>query len=768
MSDAERLRRALRSRAQRAPRDPAEEAERQRRNAEAAARSASPEPPPASAPASATAALVRAADEGSQLALSRLDTTLPLRLHGDEDSDLDGDEEAAAIAGEVLETTVAPDPFEDHPLARAEALAPMVHGGPRAFGLSRLPASFHVLSGAEKLEWVLALPDPRASVQALPAEELVFLLDAIGHADAGELLALASARQLQAAVDLDVWRGDRLDRRAFAHLMAVAVAAGSDVVDRLLAAQEDGVLTAFIGRSAMIYEGFEEAEQCAPEDWEVFSAPDSQLYIAVDADDTALGPIRVMVESLFRMSVERGRRVLRAVRWELPESLEEDLYDHRGRRLADLGFLPREDAREVYGYQDPDVSRARLEDQLAGVSAPQGGTLRPYRADAAPDGSVADAAEAPEAPTRTDLALSGVPEPGFLREAAALLPMAEQERLQTGLVFLAYRIQAALAERFDDTERLGEHARHALTTASLGLSYLARGRAEVGAAILQIAPIDVAFTAGHSLVVRLHLRAVALRRRLGGPDRAALLDGRDGAIVRALLRPLPLWPMVESELVASATGQTDGERLAAAAAAAPSPLPDEPDERYDATPGAEDEEHDAQHSASAAGLRPYEREEELVAGATALHAIGAQLTLLEAASDADLPAALAALDAALGDRAADITLSALLATAVAWAVLDGQPRLHPLDPDALGRLLREAMTGSDGSRKIRPDLRAALSRALLLLPDLDDDGAAALDAAVSAALDALDHELGGLDPSRPVDTRFVGTALLVTDRHIPK
>lgn len=749
MSDADRLRRALRSRARRAPRDAEAEAERVRRNEELARAQAEADAGPrAPSPAvAASTALAHAADAGSQLALARLDQDAPLRLHGDPDNELDDDEEAAAIAEEVLETTVAPDPFEEHALARAEALAPMVHGGPRSFGISRLPADFHVLSGAEKLEWLLALPDARASVQALPAEELVFLLDAIGLADAGELLALASARQLQAAVDLDVWRGDRVDRRAFAHLLAVAIAAGPDVVDRLIAAQEDGLLTAFLARSALIFEGFEEAEQAAPEDWELFSAPDSKLYVAVDAEDSALGPIRVIVESLYRMSVERGRRVLRAVRWELPEALEEDLYDHRGRRLADLGFMPRDEAREIYAYASPEATRERLEEQLAGVSGPASGTLRPYMPGAAP----VDA----DAPTRTDLALSGMPEPGFLAEAAAMLPWADQERLQTGLVFLAYRVQAALAERFDDSELLVSHARHALTTADMGLHFLARGRAEVGAAILQIAPIDVVFSAGHSLVVQLHLRATALRRRLGAASRAGLFDGREGAILRGLLRPLPLWPMAEAELVAAAAGNPDGRRVAAAAAATPSPLPDAPDTDID------DEDADSQERAAAAGLRPYERHEELRAASLALSAIGAQLTLLERSVDGALSAALGTIDAALADRAGDVTLSALLATSVAWAVLDGSPRLEPLAADALRRLLVEAMDGPEGGRRIRGDLRAAISRALLALPELDDDGAAALEAAVGRALDALDHELGGLDPARPVDVRFVGAALLV-------
>ena len=778
MSDAERIRRAVNSRVRRAPRDAEEEAERRATNAAAIAAAqekgkrvpdahgtldAAAHPTDASngavAVVSSSPLASRHVDD-SALGRARADELSPLRLHGEDDDEQDD----LAVIQEVLETSVAPDPYDDHPLARSEALAAMVHGGARAFGLSRLPQSFHALSGADKLDWLLALPDPRASIQALPAEELVFLIDEIGLADAGELLGLASARQLQAAVDLDVWRRDRLDRRAFAHLLAVAVAAGSEVVDRLLAAQEDGLLTSFLMRSAMVFEDAEEAEQCPPEDWELFTTPSGEMMIAVDSEDAALGPIRVILESLYRVSIERGRRVVRAVRWELSESLEEDLYDHRSRRLADLGFTSRDEARELYLFVDPAGLRQEVEQRLGGVSDLQPDALRPYLAEAAEY-------EAVPGYDRTDLALRSAPEPGFLAEAAARLSDAEQARVQTALVFLAYRVQAALSERFDDTTVLADNARHALTMVDLGLRFLARARPDVGAAILATHRVDLIFGAGHGQIVGLHHRAGALRRRLGAAERGALLDGRDGEIVRALLRPLPLWPRTSTEI--AATGQDDQAQAAHADAGeggtygsdrTRADVYDDDDDGPTCQAiddSAEDEDASARAAASQRGLRPFERASEVESAGKALLAVSAQITLLERAADDSLPAALDTLSVEIGERASDLSMSSLLATAVAWAVLDRSPRIAALDAAAVSRLLREAMEGQAPHRHLRSDVRSAISRALLLLPELDDVGAAALEFAVAAALDRLDSELGGLEPNRPIDLRFIGSALVL-------
>ncbi len=772
MSDVERLRRAARATVRRKARGAEEEAEAERlaRNAEYAASLGTDDDADA---ASAT--------PGAPLDLSgdRVDAPT-LQLYGAEGA-VDAEDQLLEVSDLVLETAVAPDPYDEAPEARAVALAPLLHGGTRAFGLSRLPASFHALSGSGKLEWLLSLPEPRATLQALPAEEFTLLLDEIGLADAGDLFELASPRQLQAAVDLLAWQGDTLDRRTFAHLLAVALSAGSEVVDRFLAAQEDGVLTAFAFGSAMVFEGFEDAEQGAPEDWELFAAPDGQLQIAVDPQDAALGPIRTVVESLFRISIERGRRVLRALRWELPLALQEDLYDHRTRRLGDLGMMPRDEALSVFAYVAPETARAALEARLAGEGARAGDGLQAY-------------VPPPALAQRTDLALRAGAEPAFLAAAAARLPDAEALRVQTALCFCVYRLQCALAEHPADTEALPRHARQVLTMVDLGLRFAARDDVERAAQILALEPVESLFSLGHGQVVQLHHRAVALRRRLGNAGRAALFDGVEGAIVRALLRPLPMWPSSADELVEAATGSRDAARIAIAAMAAgadedfhslsdgdvhwrgsvaaagdeaDAELDGESDEGQEqAARQSADDERAARDRSQRVALRPYESLQDLARARLALQRFEAVTGLLEGAAEGPLPAALDTLERELGERRWEWDLSALLATTLCWALLEGSPALRALDATSLRRLLAQAMVGAAGQRRLRAELRTAIASAALSAPGLDDPGAAGLERAIAAAFDRIDAELGGLDPRSEIDVRFIGRSLVVVGRAV--
>ena len=61
--------------------------------------------------------------------------------------------------------------------------------------------------GKQKLELILAAPDPEQLVRALPAEELYFALLDIGADDAAELVAMAAPEQFRHLVDMAAWRG---------------------------------------------------------------------------------------------------------------------------------------------------------------------------------------------------------------------------------------------------------------------------------------------------------------------------------------------------------------------------------------------------------------------------------------------------------------------------------------------------------------------------------------------------------------------------------
>ena len=556
------------------------------------------------------------------------------------------------------------------------------------------------------MDYILDLPDPNQTIQALPAEEFVFLVKDLGVSDAGALLTMASPRQLQVLVDLDVWDGDEIDRLRFAHVLAVAMTAGPDTTERLLAAQEDGLLCHFVSGSARVYETAEEAEEQLPEDWEQFIAPDGTMVVGLPMDDEAHAPIRAILDGVFRVDIKRGRRILRATRWELRSSMQEDLYETRNKRLADHGFPARSEALETYQFISPAEALERADALLRG-EAEGLEAVRPF---------IPEARRA-----RTDLALSGLAGAPFLARAVAACEPEQQARLQLATVLLAYRIQAARAERPSETDELSGWTRHAVLTANLGLEWLSRGELERGTALLRVAPFSELFRVGHSRVVTLHHRAMRLRRRLGG-DVDAVGRGLSPWLA-GLCRPLPMRPM-----------PADGRRL--------------------------DQLDDPEHRRGAD--RPYESQAELDEATRLLRGVEGGVALLETIGGDTVANMLQRLSLQLSDdRGQDLSLTSLLGTVIAWALLEGEPQVEPLSAAQVQQLLDEAFEGPSGGRKVRASLRRAMHTALLLNPDLEDDALEAVEHLLNVTLERLDQELGGLDPKATLDLRFIGGALAI-------
>ncbi len=412
--------------------------------------------------------------------------------------------------------------------------------------------------------------------------------------------------------------------------------------------------------------------------------------------------VRLLIESLYRIDIVHGRKILRAVRWELPATLEDDLHDVRGRRIARHGFMGRAEARQAYTFVDPDKVRARLDELIAAADAPQIDTVRPFW---------------PES-TRTGLALHDWPRASLLGRAVAACPAPVQLRLELAFTRLSYRIQAARAPGAADVDELPRWTRHALSTCDMGLRHLCDDDMDRATTALTHLPVIELFSAGHGLVVRLHHAARRLRHELGGKDGLELLDGHAANVVRALLRGLPEFALPTS-----------------------GPFEDPNAERS----------------------RPFESLDEIAqirAELGRLHAAVGLVTRIAGTNPAALVAALA--PRLVGGTADGVRLSSLVGTAVAQGLLGARPTLEPLAVADVQRLLKTMFEGVGGRRKVRASVRKGLSRALLSSPDLSDEAVARWGPCGETALSRLDDVLGGLSPTAPVDPRFVGTAVLLT------
>ena len=72
-------------------------------------------------------------------------------------------------------------------------------------------ADIHALSPGDALKRVLDCPDPLHMVQSLPEGDFFWLIKKIGEDDCIPVLRLASEKQWQYLLDLELWDFDRLD-----------------------------------------------------------------------------------------------------------------------------------------------------------------------------------------------------------------------------------------------------------------------------------------------------------------------------------------------------------------------------------------------------------------------------------------------------------------------------------------------------------------------------------------------------------------------------
>ncbi len=407
------------------------------------------------------------------------------------------------------------DPYDDQPELRQLVLSPLVAStaqGP--------------LTASERLDVVLALPEPRAVVQALSADEFVLWAKEIGGGDCGELLALASPRQMQACVDLDAWRDDELDTASIFAWLALAAEHGPETAEKFVAAQEDGLLCLALAQHIRALPVHDEVDNELPDDAEVFDSPDGAFKLIAQLDDPELPWVRRMVAVLFGLDMLRARAIIKGLYWELPAQLDDDLRDLRAARLRDLGFEPRPVAQQLYTYRDPYAYKRELLAQISGTGGVGVAVARPYAGHAFA--------------VKTGLALYATTMPPLLGQAMALLEPHEKDRVQLGLLRLAYRVQSARAVAPSEVAELAHWSRHAMQTAALGLQFAADGDLALAAVILGSAAVDDLFTVAHGLVVIEVHRAKRLRTALGG--KLEVLDGADAELVHGLLARFPGMP----------------------------------------------------------------------------------------------------------------------------------------------------------------------------------------------------------------------------------
>ncbi|MFH1992341.1 MAG: DUF6178 family protein [Pseudomonadota bacterium] len=218
------------------------------------------------------------------------------------------------------------------------------------------------LSSEKALDAILNVPEPAALVHSFPEEDFYFLIHDIGIEDSLALLSLASNRQWEYLVDMEVWEKDRIDSGSVTRWF-----------DLLLKVNPKRFIKWFLDEKVEFGEFYlfknieikiREHDQDPSEFGEDFFTFDDMIYIRFredvfkrDSDDgefdqTSQEHRDDFLLNFFKALAEYDHIIYQKVLLEsasvIPAETIEEAYRLRNVRLAEKGFMPFEEAVGIY------------------------------------------------------------------------------------------------------------------------------------------------------------------------------------------------------------------------------------------------------------------------------------------------------------------------------------------------------------------------------------------------------------------------------------
>ena len=380
--------------------------------------------------------------------------------------------------------------------------------------LSRWRAALARARRGRKADAIISEPDAAQLVPTLPVQELYYAIKEVGLADAAELVALATAEQVQGFVDLDAWERDHLDVARINAWVETLADAGYEKLGAVVDKLDPEVISLWLQQQARIYDLTIEDPPQEPEG-HYYPTPDRFYLLDILPGGEEGKALERILDWLYRYDLELGRRVIMGAKWELASDLEEHAYRWRQGRMADLGYVDFYEALSIYQWLDPASVKV---DEHTFVAPP------------------------PETPTELPAVLAGsLDEAGFFGKALGTLGSeAEVERLHAALVLLINKAMAADLVDPGDFEHGKEALARAVAYVGLGLEYLARGDATRAGQALGSVALERIFRVGFSLTLQIKTLADTLVQK-GGVDPIALETPWDD-VLRALRQRRPEYP----------------------------------------------------------------------------------------------------------------------------------------------------------------------------------------------------------------------------------
>ncbi|MEZ4485029.1 MAG: DUF6178 family protein [Syntrophotaleaceae bacterium] len=354
----------------------------------------------------------------------------------------------------------------------------------------------HGAQGRDKFRLLLDAADGQQLLQLLPPQDLYLLVKELGQQDSAELLAMASPDQVMVCVDLDSWEGDQINGdKSLEWLLAALGKDPEELLPRLHGFDFD-LLVLILQRSITILKG---PEDLCDDDHEPGSGV--MPYEFEFTDDERAKPLYALVGALFCQDEIFCRRLLEALRSELPTALEEEVYQQRRNRLLDYGFPDPCEALGVYARLD--IESFDISDYARPTAFPEPGPVAP----------------------------------GFVMAAVRsrhLLAQILEDGIESGTVwdlsFLLNRVMVADGVDVGDSFTVQETMEQVYGYLNIALEHLCGSSLEKAHEIFEHSYLLGLFRLGYNLTLELQREARRLRASSVGP----YLDGPYLALVTAL------------------------------------------------------------------------------------------------------------------------------------------------------------------------------------------------------------------------------------------
>lgn len=206
------------------------------------------------------------------------------------------------------------------------------------------------------LDFILDAPVPAALVHSFPEEDFYFLINDIGLADSLPLIELASDRQWEYMLDVEIWQKDRLD-----------IPAATQWIDQFLKADPARLTGRFSEQRLELMElilfntievKIREKNQDPSDIGDDFFTEDDIFYVRINnrlfggenesRSESLRKTIKTFLDRLSREDHMRYQKILLESASVIAAEAEEENFRLRNVRLAEKGFLPFDEAIGIY------------------------------------------------------------------------------------------------------------------------------------------------------------------------------------------------------------------------------------------------------------------------------------------------------------------------------------------------------------------------------------------------------------------------------------